>query len=80
MLEEWGKHSKTYKEDHILDMMGDVFSYMSKCYDKKDLPKYFIPKMNLFQQYSLASNENFNLEKEQERVETLDQVLRHPTS
>ena len=76
MLEEWGKHNKTYKEDHILDMMVDVISYMSKCYEMGNLPMYFIPEMNLLQQYPVTSCENLNLEKEQERVETLDQILR----
>ena len=75
MLEGWGKHNKIYKEDHILDMMTNVFSYMSKCFDKKHLLMYFIPKINLLQQYPLTSNESLDLKKEQERVETLDQIL-----
>ena len=76
MLEEWGKRNKTYKEDDILDMIADVFLYMSKCYEKRQLPMYFIPEMNLLQQYPTTSYENLNLEKEQERVETFDQILR----
>ena len=57
-------------------MMVDVFSYMSKCYETGNLPMYFIPEMNLLQQYPVTSYENLNLEKEQERAETLDQILR----
>ena len=74
MLEEWGKHSKTFKEDHILDMMADVFSYMLKCYKTGNLAMYFIPEMNLLQQCPVTF-ENLNLGEEQERAETLDQIL-----
>ena len=74
MLEEWAKHSKTFKEDHILDMMADVFSYMLKCYKTGNLPMYFIPEMNLLQQCPVTF-ENLNLGEEQERAETLDQIL-----
>ena len=76
MLEEWGKHNKTYKEDHILDMMTDVFSYLSNSYKTKYLPMYFTPEMNLLQQYPEISYQNVNLEKGQQHVETLDQILR----
>ena len=60
MLEEWAKHSKTFKEDHILDMMADVFSYMLKCYKTGNLPMYFIPEMNLLQRCPVTF-ENLNL-------------------
>ena len=49
MLEEWAKRDNIYKEDNILDMMNEVFSYMLKCYKNKHLRMYFIPRINLLQ-------------------------------
>ena len=37
---------------------------------------YFMPEMKLFEQYPVAVHENYNLEKKQDFVETLDQILR----
>ena len=32
---------------------------------------YFMPEINLFQQYPVAVHENYNLEKKQDSVETI---------
>ena len=70
MLEEWGKQDKIFKENDILGMMNEVFLYMSKCYEKKHLPMYFIPRINLLEQYQPVTTHK------EEFVEILDQKLR----
>ena len=51
MLEEWGKQDKIFRENDILGMMNEVFLCMSKFYEKKHLSMYFIPGINLLEQY-----------------------------
>ena len=77
MLKEWVKGGSIYKEDIILDMMTEVFSYMPKCYENKHLSMYFIPRINLLQQYNLSpetTHQNQSLKKH-ECVEFLEQKL-----
>ena len=76
ILEEWASDQKTYKEDHILDMIAYVFSFMLNCYKTGRLSMYFMPEINLFQQYPAAVHGNYNLVKKQDSVETIDQILR----
>ena len=76
ILEEWASDEKTYEEDHILDMIAYVFSFMLNCYKTGRLSMYFMPKINLFQQYPAAVHENYNLVKKQDSAETIDQILR----
>ena len=71
ILGKWESHEKTYKEDYILDMIADVFSFMLNCYKTGRLSMYFMPEINLFQQYPVAVHENYNLEKKQDSVETI---------
>ena len=50
--EEWGEQDKVYSEDDIIDMIIEVFLYVSKCYEIKNIAMYFMPEMNLLEQYS----------------------------
>lgn len=78
MLEEWVKRNHIYKEDNILDMITEVFSYMSKCYENKHLSMYFMPRINLLQQYNLSpetTHQSQSLKKD-EYVENLEQKLK----
>ena len=55
--EEWGEQDKVYSEDDIIDMIIDVFLYLSKCYENKNIAMYFVPEMNLLEQYSKTKQE-----------------------
>ena len=62
--EDWGEQDKVYSEDDIIDMIIDVFLYLSKCYENKNIAMYFVPEMNLLEQYSKTKQEKlmYNLE------------------
>ena len=55
--EEWGEKDITFSEDLLIDMIIDVFSCLLKFYENKNVPMYFIPEMNLLEQYSKTKQE-----------------------
>ena len=50
--EEWVEQGKVYSESDTIDMILDIFSYLLKCYENENIPMYFVPEMNLMEQYS----------------------------
>ena len=55
--ENWEKSGKRFTEDDILSMMVEVFSYLLTCYEDRNIPMYFIPELNLIEQYSTTKQE-----------------------
>ena len=55
--ENWEKSGKGFTEDDILSMMVDVFSYLLACYEDRNVPMYFIPELNLLEQYPMTKQE-----------------------
>ena len=55
--EEWGQKDITFSEDLLIDMIIDVFSYLRKCYENKNMLMYFTPEMKLLEQYSKTKQE-----------------------
>ena len=56
--EEWQKSENEFTEDDILDVMLKLFSDVYEYYKKGVLPMYFIPEVNLLDQYTKTENEN----------------------
>ena len=48
---KWLK-KKVLTEDDILPMIVDVFGYLQKCCEERNVPNYFIPELNLLEEYS----------------------------
>ena len=55
--EIWEKSGKGFTENDLLSMMVDIFSYLLICYEDRNIPMYFIPKLNLLEQYSITKQE-----------------------
>ena len=55
--EEWGEKDVTFSEDLLINMIIDVFSCLLKWYENKNVPMYFMPEMNLLEQYSKTKQE-----------------------
>ena len=53
---KWHK-KKVFTEDDILPMIVDVFGYLQKCYEERNIPLYFIPDLNLLDEYSKTKEE-----------------------
>ena len=72
--EEWGEQDKIYSEDDIIDMIIDVFLYLSKCYENKNIAMYFVPEMNLLEQYSKTKQEKlmYNLKSRHSATQPYD--------
>ena len=51
-LEEKWKEPEKFTEDNILSMILEIFSYLKNCFEKNNIPNYFIPEMNILEQYS----------------------------
>ena len=49
--EKWSK-PETFTEDNILSMIIEIFNYLKKYFVEDNIPNYFIPKMNILEQYS----------------------------
>ena len=55
--ENWEKSGKGFTENDLLSMMVDVFSYLLACYEDRNIPMYFIPELNLLEQYPITTQE-----------------------
>ena len=55
--EEWVQQGKVYSENDTIDMIADIFSYLLKCYENENISMYFVPEMNLMEQYSKVKQE-----------------------
>ena len=55
--EEWVEQGKVYSENDTIDMIADIFWYLLKCYENENIPMYFVPEMNLMEQYSKIKQE-----------------------
>ena len=53
---KWQK-KKVFTEDDILPMIVDVFEFLLKCYEERNVPMYFIPELNLLEEYSKTKKE-----------------------
>ena len=53
---KWHK-KKVFTEDDILPMIVDIFGYLQKCYEERNIPLYFIPDLNLLEEYSKTKEE-----------------------
>ena len=53
---KWQKN-KLFTEDNILPMIVDVFEFLHKCYEETNVPMYFIPELNLLDEYSKTKKE-----------------------
>ena len=53
---KWQKN-KLFTEDDILPMIVDVFEFLHKCYEETNVPMYFIPELNLLEEYSKTKKE-----------------------
>ena len=51
-LEKKWKEPEKFTEDNILSMILEIFNYLKNCFEKNNIPNYFIPEMNILEQYS----------------------------
>ena len=49
--EKWSEPEK-FTENNMLSMILEIFSYLKKYFEKNNVPNYFIPEMNILEQYS----------------------------
>ena len=49
--EKWSKPDN-FTEENILSMIVEIFSYLKKYFEEDNIPNYFIPEMNILEQYS----------------------------
>ena len=51
-LEEKWSEPERFTGDNILSMIVEVFSYLKEYFKNDNIPNYFIPEMNILEQYS----------------------------
>ena len=52
IYDAWQKSKMKFTEDDILNMMLEIFRNICKFYKDGNVPRYFIPKLNLLEEYS----------------------------
>ena len=69
--EKWSK-PETFTEDNILSMIVEIFNYLKKYFVEDNIPNYFIPKMNILEQYSqTVEKDSVNSDKLNEELTML---------
>ena len=58
ILEEKWREPETFTEDNILSMIVEIFSYLKRYLEKDNIPNYFIPEMNILEQFSQTMKKN----------------------
>ena len=58
--EEWRRTNKVFTEDDLLTMMVDIFRCLLNFYEKRNVRKYFIPELNVLDQYSQTKKLEFS--------------------
>ena len=72
ILEEKWKEPEAFTEDNILSMIVEIFSYLKRYFEKDNIPNYFIPEMNILEQYSqIVKKNSINSDKLIEEVTRL---------
>ena len=58
--EEWRRTNKVFTEDDLLTMMVDIFRCLLNFYEKRNVRMYFIPELNVLEQYSQTKKSEFS--------------------